>query len=206
MSETGHRYFIINKPYNMVSQFISPDNVGLLGDINFQFPEGIHAIGRLDNLSEGLLILTTNKRVTKLLFQGKVPHKRKYLVKVRNEVTPESIEALRTGINIRIRGGGYWVTTPCEAELVPAPKGLFSNNREHREYGPHSWLTITLTEGKFHQVRKMVEALRHRCTRLIRLSIEDLELGDLQPGCVREIEEETFFAQLKIDNWRAIEN
>ena len=50
---TQQRYFILHKPFNMVSQFISPDKVGLLGDIAFDFPEGIHAIGRLDNHSEG---------------------------------------------------------------------------------------------------------------------------------------------------------
>src|ERR1700677_3596788 len=98
MPEQLHRYFIINKPYNMVSQFISPDKVGLLGDINYEFPEGIHAIGRLDNHSEGLLILTTNKKVTKLLFQGETPHSRTYLVKVRQEVNPESLNMLRTGV------------------------------------------------------------------------------------------------------------
>ena len=186
----------------MVSQFISPDKVGLLGDLDFTFPEGIHAIGRLDNHSEGLLILTTNKKVTKLLFQGEAPHSRTYLVKVRQEVSQESLQLLRDGISIRIKGGGQWVTTPCEAEIVPKPEGLFSHPFERKEYVPHTWLLITLSEGKFHQVRKMVEAINHRCTRLIRLSIEDLVLGDLQPGCVREIEEEAFFGQLKIGNWQ----
>ena len=80
MEEEQNRYFIINKPYKMVSQFVSPDNVGLLTAINYNFPPGIHAIGRLDNHSEGLLILTTDKRITKLLFESKVPHKRTYLI------------------------------------------------------------------------------------------------------------------------------
>ena len=71
-----HRYFILNKPFNMVSQFVSTDEVPLLTAIDFNFPEGTHAIGRLDAHSEGLLILTTNKKVTRLLFQGEVPHKR----------------------------------------------------------------------------------------------------------------------------------
>ena len=62
-----HRYFIVNKPYNIVSQFVSSHRVGLLGDLAFDFPEGTHAIGRLDNNSEGLLLLTTNKKITKLL-------------------------------------------------------------------------------------------------------------------------------------------
>ena len=76
MTEAAHRYFIIHKPFDMVSQFVSPDDVNLLGDLDFNFPEGTHAIGRLDNHSEGLLILTTNKKVTRLLFQGLLPHKR----------------------------------------------------------------------------------------------------------------------------------
>jgi 23S rRNA pseudouridine2457 synthase len=58
MPPTPHRYFILNKPYNMVSQFVSTHAVNLLGDIDFNFPEGIHAVGRLDNLSEGLLFET----------------------------------------------------------------------------------------------------------------------------------------------------
>ena len=61
------RYFIIYKPVNMVSQFISSHEVRLLGDLGFDFPEGTHAIGRLDQHSEGLLLLTTNKKITKQL-------------------------------------------------------------------------------------------------------------------------------------------
>ena len=63
MNESKFRYYIINKPYNMVSQFISSHSVGLLGDLDFKFPEWIQAVGRLDNHSEGLLILTTNKKI-----------------------------------------------------------------------------------------------------------------------------------------------
>ena len=201
MPEPAHRYFVINKPYNMVSQFVSPDKVGLLGDIDFEFPQGIHAIGRLDNHSEGLLILTTNKRVTRLLFQGETPHKRTYLVRVRNLISEESLEKLRTGVNIVIKDGAEYTTPPCEVELVPRPTNLSEDQKELRSYAPHSWLTITLKEGKFHQVRKMVAAVKHPCKRLIRVSIEDLELGDLAPGAVREIEERNFFELLKINNW-----
>ena len=183
----------------MVSQFISPDDVGLLGDIDFDFPEGIHAIGRLDNHSEGLLILTTNKKVTKLLFQGEVPHRRTYLVRVRHIVSQESLEQLRTGVTIRIKGDIQYTTPPCEVDIIETPELL--HEPRSKEYGPHSWLSITLSEGKFHQVRKMVDAVHHRCKRLIRTSIEDLELGTLPPGGVLEIEEAIFFRKLKIENW-----
>jgi 23S rRNA pseudouridine2457 synthase len=63
-----NRYFILNKPANMVSQFVSSDKVPLLGNIDFSFPEGTHAIGRIDKDSEGLLLLTTYKKITRLVF------------------------------------------------------------------------------------------------------------------------------------------
>ena len=194
----GDRYFIVNKPCDMVSQFVSSHKVRLLGDLDFRFPEGTHAIGRLDNHSEGLLILTTNKKVTRLLFQGQTLHKRTYLVKVKYTMSAESLDLLRNGVPIRVKGGGDYTTTPCEAAIVEKPAGLFSNGYEPADYTPHTWLLITLTEGKFHQVRKMVAALRHRCIRLIRVSIEDLLLSDLPVGGVREMEEGIFFEQLKI--------
>ena len=198
MAQELNRYFIINKPYKMVSQFVSPDNVGLLTAINYDFPPGIHAIGRLDNHSEGLLILTTDKRITKLLFESKVPHKRTYLVQVRDVVSPESLLKLQTGVTIIIKGGGSYTTTPCEVLIVDKPSNLYSREDEFLERLPSTWLLITLTEGKFHQVRKMVDAVRHRCKRLIRISIEDLLLENLQPGEVKEIEKEDFFEKLKL--------
>jgi len=185
----------------MVSQFVSGDRVRLLGELDFDFPEGTHAIGRLDNLSEGLLILTTNKRVTKLLFQGKKPHKRTYLVRVLNVVSPEKLQQLRDGVTIIVDNGDKYTTPPCEVDIVENPD-LPVHQLETRPYVPHTWLRISLYEGKFHQVRKMVAAVSHQCRRLIRVSIEDLELGNLEPGKIREMEEEHFFDLLHIDDWR----
>jgi 23S rRNA pseudouridine2457 synthase len=193
-----HRYFILNKPYNMVSQFVSSHAVNLLGDMGFPFPEGIHAIGRLDNLSEGLLLLTTNKKITRLLFEGAIPHKRTYLVLVNNTVTEERLQQLRKGVRFRIRGGEYYTSIPCDAEIIDNPSLSFTSPYIMTDKIPYTWLRITLTEGKFHQVRKMVAAIHHRCKRLIRVSIEDLALGDLQPGAIKEIAEEDFFRLLKL--------
>ena len=104
----------------MLSQFISERGADLLGDIDFNFPEGIHAVGRLDKHSEGLLILTTNKRVTRLLFQGTIVHKRTYLVKVKNTVSEERLQQMRTGVNIRIKGGDQYIEIKV---MVPSPSG-----------------------------------------------------------------------------------
>ena len=196
-----HRYFIINKPYNMVSQFVSPHKVGLLGDLNYHFPEGIHAIGRLDNNSEGLLILSTNKKVTRLLFSSDTAHKRVYLVQVNNVVSEESLKILRTGVSIRIKGGGLYVTPPCEVQEIKNPENIYPLIKTTTQYGPHTWLLITLFEGKYHQVRKMTGAIHHRCKRLIRISIEDLTLENLNTGEVKELNEDNFFEKLKIKKY-----
>jgi 23S rRNA pseudouridine2457 synthase len=198
MSENGYRYYAIHKPYDMVSQFISSHQVRLLGDLHYHFPEGIHAIGRLDNHSEGLLLLSTNPKVTRLLFQGEITHGRAYLVQVKNKVTDETIQKLKEGITIQIKGGGNYITKPCKVEIVSKPDYLDSPAHEIPSHLPHTWLKIELTEGKFHQVRKMVAAVHHKCKRLIRLSIEDLELGNMQAGEVLELEESNFFQLLKI--------
>jgi 23S rRNA pseudouridine2457 synthase len=198
MINTANRYFVIHKPANMVSQFVSSHDVTLLGNLNFDFPEGTHAIGRLDNHSEGLLLLTTNKRVTKLLFQGKQPHPRTYLVQVRYVVADDTINQLRAGVSIRVKGGEYYITQPCEVSIVDNPELYISLAADKKTYKPHTWLAITLTEGKFHQVRKMVAVMGHRCTRLIRISIENLMLGSLQSGEVKEMEETEFFSLLSI--------
>ena len=193
-----HRYFIVNKPYNMVSQFVSSHRVGLLGDLDFDFPEGTHAIGRLDNNSEGLLLLTTNKKITKLLFEGSVPHKRVYLVQVKHEVSEDTLQLLRQGVSIIVKGGGNYITQPCQVEIVQDPGDYFNDTKPLMLRPPYTWLLLTLTEGKFHQVRKMVDVVHHQCRRLIRVAIEDLMLGEIPAGGVQEIEEVEFFEKLKI--------
>lgn len=202
MSQTVHRYFILHKPFNMVSQFISTHAVRLLGNLDFTFPAGTHAIGRLDNDSEGLLLLTTNKKVTRLLFLSDVPHKRTYLVQINNTISKENLHRLQTGVNFKIKTGVTYTTSPCEVQLVEAPESYCLMEERLTAFPPYTWLLITITEGKYHQVRKMIGAIRHKVKRLIRVSIEDLELGNLPPGEVKEIEEAEFFSRLHISNYQ----
>ncbi len=196
---SGPRYFIVNKPFHMVSQFVSVEDVPLLSHLNYDFPTGTHAVGRLDGLSEGLLLLTTNKQLTRLLFDADRPHKRTYLVRVNNVITSEKLQQLREGVTIRVRGKGFYKTAPCEVQLLDSPPDLPAYQLELNPHIAHSWLRITLCEGKRHQVRSMVRAVGHPCRRLIRIAIDDLHLGGLLPGQVQEIEEENFFHLLKID-------
>ena len=201
--EAANRYFIINKPLNMVSQFVSTIEEDLLGDLDFTFPEHTHAIGRLDKNSEGLLILTTNKKITKLLFNGPRPHLRVYLVMVKNKVMPDKLNELRAGVSIRVKGGEHYTTPPCDITIENDISTHINFGYLPPEHIPHTWLRIPLYEGKFRQVRKMVAAINHRCIRLVRVEIDDIILGDLQPGCVKEIEEDDFFKKLHLQHTSA---
>jgi 23S rRNA pseudouridine2457 synthase len=197
-----NHYYRIHKPYYMLSQFRGgARGLHMLGELDYDFPEGIHAVGRLDYHSEGLLLLTTDKRVTRLLFESEVKHRRTYLVQVYKEVSAETVELLRTGVTIRGKGGADYISAPCDVAIVERPAGLPVGPHELRSDIAQTWLQLTLTEGRFRQVRKMMTAVHHNCMRLIRLSIEDLELGDLPPRAVEEMDAALFFERLHISNW-----
>ena len=195
--QEGYRYFMVHKPVDMVSQFISADDVRLLGDLDYSFPEGTHAIGRLDQDSEGLLLLTTNKKITRLLFNRKETHWRSYLVQGDHPFSAASLLALQDGVHIRIKGGGYFQTTPCLVERIADP-GLYHVIPDPRSKPEQEWLLISLTEGKFRQVRKMMTAIGQKTRRLIRVSIDALQLGTLPPGAVKELTEDDFFSLLNL--------
>ena len=195
-----NRYFILNKPANMVSQFVSSDKVPLLGEINFDFPEGTHAIGRLDKDSEGLLLLTTNKKITRIIFSGEKKHKRTYLVMLQSKMSDATFQQFKEGVKIKIKAGLEYLAKPDSVFRVADPVSLYPLAKDVREAYPHTWLLITLTEGKYRQVRKMALAVRHRCLRLIRLSIENITIEGIEPGAVKEIDENTFYSLVGLND------
>ena len=194
------RYFITYKPYKMISQFISPYVQRKLGELDFDFPEGTNAVGRLDNDSEGLLILTTDKTLTNRLLHPTRKHKRSYVVQVEKKIDEATLNRLREGMDILVKGKGAYKTQPCEVNVIEKPKNLPDREHAFRESLPHSWLEFVLKEGKNRQIRKMCGGVWHDCKRLIRTKIENLELGDMQPGEVREIEKEKLFELLLLDD------
>lgn len=146
------------------------------------------SIGRLDQDSEGLLLLTTDGKVSARVRSKTV--EKEYYVQVDGDITPAAIQQLREGVTIYTRSKGY-TTLPGEARrLDPAP--IFPPRAKKTRAGRHrpsSWLSITLTEGKFRQVRKMTAAVGFPTLRLIRVRIGGITLGALPPGHVREVED-----------------
>lgn len=186
-----HRHFILYKPYGYLSQFVNNQrrrkNKKLLGELH-DFPVGTMSIGRLDQDSEGLLLLTTDGKVSELVRSNAV--EKEYAVQVDGEITESAISEIRIGPEIRLNGKPYQ-TNACKAlklEVVPNFPPRSKKIRDAR-HGPTSWCSITLTEGKYRQVRKMTAAVGFPTLRLVRVRIGNIHLGALQPGEVIEVEE-----------------
>jgi 23S rRNA pseudouridine2457 synthase len=182
-----HKHYILNKPYGYLSQFIYQlkRNKKLLGEL-YDFPEGTMAIGRLDEDSEGLIILTTDGMMSELVRSKKVD--KEYFVQVDGIITQEAIDKIRNGVEIGFKGSKY-ITKPCKAFLISEVPNFGERGKKIRDerHGPTSWASITLNEGKFRQVRKMTSAVGFPTLRLVRIRIGNVYLNDLKSGEVNEI-------------------
>jgi 23S rRNA pseudouridine2457 synthase len=190
-------YFIIYKPYKMLSQFVRIRKKNVLGDLDYNFPEGTNALGRLDENSEGLLILSTDKQLTGLLLKPENLHQRVYWVQVHGVVKEETLKTLEAGISIRMHKEDYF-TKPCKAKIINTPGNLAERGHPVSEHKTTTWIELILIEGKFHQIRKMTAAVGHQTMRLIRVAIEDVLLLDMKPGEVKELSREEIYSRLKI--------
>ena len=182
-----HKHFILNKPYGYLSQFIYQlkRNKKLLGEL-YDFPEGTMAIGRLDEDSEGLILLTTDGMMSELVRSKKVD--KEYYVQVDGVITQEAIDKIQNGVEIGFKGSKY-KTKPCKAFLISDVPNFGERGKKIRDerHGPTSWASITLNEGKFRQVRKMTSAVGFPTLRLVRIRIGNVYLNDLKSGEVNEI-------------------
>lgn len=186
-----HQHFILHKPHGFISQFIYElkRNKRKLGEL-YNFPEGTMAIGRLDEDSEGLLLLTTDGMMSELVRSKKV--EKEYYAQVDGIITLEAVEQLKNGVEIGFHGKKY-ITKKCQAKLIDIPTNIGEGRRIRDErHGSTSWVSITLTEGKFRQVRKMTSAVGFPTLRLIRVRVGNIELGNLKAGEVREIYKDDF--------------
>ena len=183
-----HQHFILNKPYGYLSQFKYElkGKKKLLGEL-YQFPEGTMAIGRLDEDSEGLLLLTTDGKVSEQIRSKKV--EKQYYAQVDGIINNEAIEKLQNGVEIGFDGEKY-ITKPCKAFIVKDVPDFEPRAKKIRDerHGPTSWVSITVKEGKFRQIRKMTAASGFPTLRLVRVRIGNIFLNDLKSGSVIAID------------------
>ena len=166
----------------MLSQF-SPEGERLTLASLFDFPKDIYPVGRLDAESEGLLLLTNDKEINHRLLNPKFKHRRTYLTQLDGDITPEAVQLLSKGVTISVDSKPH-KTMPAAVKKFTGEPDLPERNKpiRFRKNIPTSWIEITLYEGKNHQVRKMTAAVGFPTLRLVRISIEGITLGNMQPG------------------------
>lgn len=184
-----HQHFALYKPYGYLSQFINNQtkrkNKKLLGELG-NFRKGTMAIGRLDQTSEGLLLLTTNGKVSNEITSSKF--EKEYYVQVSGNITIEALNLLRNSVTITVHKKQY-NTKPCKVVLIENEPKFEERSKKIRDerHGPTSWISITLTEGKFRQVRKMTAKVGFPTLRLVRVRIGDYTIDKMKVGEIKEI-------------------
>jgi 23S rRNA pseudouridine2457 synthase len=167
----------------VLTQFSGADPAQTLQVLQAELPRDVYPVGRLDKDSEGLLLLSSDKRLNQRLLNPRHGHWREYYVQVEGEPTPEALARLTQGVLLK-----DGPTRPAQARLMAEPP---LPPREppirYRASIPTAWLSLSLTEGRNRQVRRMTAAVGFPTLRLVRWRIEDLTLGGLAPGAVREL-------------------
>ncbi|GAB4333086.1 MAG: pseudouridine synthase [Flammeovirgaceae bacterium] len=194
-----YQYFIIYKPFNVLCQFEDIEGRQTLKSL-YDFPKDVYSVGRLDMDSEGLLLLTNDKSLNNKLLNPSFQHQREYWVQVEGIITDEALLKLSKGVTINIDGKTYH-TLPAKAQKLPDNIKVRERTPpiRFRKSVPDSWLSLKLVEGKNRQVRKMTASVGFPTLRLIRVAIEQLTLGEMKIGEVKELSKEVVYEKLRIN-------
>ena len=175
-----------HKPFDVLSQFTKElPHHRTLGE--FGFPPGVYPIGRLDRDSEGLLLLSDEAHWTERLLNPRQAHPRTYHAQVEGIATSTALEPLRIGVRLK-----EFRALPCTARVLLEDESLHPERQppiRFRKSIPTSWISLTLTEGKNRQVRRMTAAIGLPTLRLVRVAIGQLRLTEtgLENGQWREL-------------------
>lgn len=194
------RYFILYKPFGVLSQFSGEGHT--LASL-FDFPKEVYPVGRLDKDSEGLLLITDDKWLNHHLLNPRFGHQRTYLAQVEGIPTPEALKALGNGVRINVDRKDY-LTKPAIAKLLPEAPELPDRDPpiRYRKNVPDSWIELTLIEGKNRQVRKMTAAVGFPTLRLVRKSMEKINILGFKVGDVQELDQETVYHKLGLTGFK----
>lgn len=166
------RYFMMNKPLGYVCSSDDPNNATVMGLLfDEPRPDDLHLAGRLDIDTTGLLLITDDGQWSHKVTSPKYKQGKRYLVKTADPIPESAIEAFTQGVELH---NEKHPTRPADLEILS----------EHEAY-------LTLTEGKYHQVKRMFAAIGNRVVELHRDRIGSIELDEsLEPGEYRDLTEE----------------
>lgn len=183
LPQADKTYIAFNKPFNVVSQF-TPPHEGARTLAEFGFPPEVYPVGRLDQDSEGLLLLTDDATLNHTLLHPARRHTKSYLALVEGIPSDDALRQLSAGVMVQGKR-----TLPALAQRIQPPE-LEPRAVRYRAAIPTSWLRLIITEGRNRQVRRMTAAVGHPTLRLFREAIGSLSIGmlGLQPGQWRTLQ------------------
>ena len=160
-------------------------------------PGDIYPVGRLDEDSEGLLILTNDSKLNHRLLNPSFEHEREYWVQVEGDISDDAVRQMQQGLQLSIKGKAHNTKPSVVTKFDPAPS---VETRippvRFRASIPTSWIKIILREGKNRQVRKMTAKVGFPTLRLIRYCIENITLENMKPGSMIEVSKKTIYKKL----------
>ena len=184
-----------NKPFGVLCQFSAAGDRPTLAD-HIRLTN-LYPAGRLDADSEGLLLLTSDGRLQHRITDPVHKLEKRYWVQVEGSLSDDALNQLELGVAISIEGKEH-KTLPCKATLLEQEPKVMPRDPpiRFRQNIPTSWISLTLTEGKNRQVRKMTAKVGFPTLRLIRYRIEGITIDQLLPGDMQEISRDFVYKQL----------
>jgi len=191
------KYYIFYKPFYVLSQFSKKDERLCLSDF-IKIDKDCYPIGRLDYDSEGLLIITNDKYLHKIITSTKYKVKKTYLVQVEGLINDFAINELFNGVIIKVKNKNFKVKADSIIRLETIILPERRPSIRFRKNIPTSILEIVLTEGKNRQIRKMTAKVGFPTLRIIRTKINNLTLENLEAGDLLEVSQNTIYNKLNL--------
>lgn len=190
-----YSYFVVYKPFGMLCQFTPEGNKPALSSL-YKFPLDCYPVGSLETESEGLVLLTNDKKINQKFLNPTVEHKRTYFVQVDGDITDVAIGKLIEGVEIKVEGKSF-TSKKASVEKIEEPTLPLRNPPvRFRKTVPTSWISIALSEQKNKQLRQMMAAVGFPALRIVRMKMGNLELNGMQPSDVVELNNAEIFAKL----------
>ena len=173
---------LFNKPFDVLCQFTDEQGRKTLADFIKQ--KNVYAAGRLDRDSEGLLLLTDNGKLQHKITDPKNKMPKTYWAQVEGQITNDAIRQLQKGVMLKDGRSSTIRTKPAKAKIISQPEELWPREPPIRERKniPTSWIELSITEGRNRQVRRMTAATGFPTLRLIRYSIGEWTLDNIDSG------------------------